>query len=307
MNTRALLYVLCAGWMIISCTRGLDSTETDATYLGRETPTEKSRGEAGQDTVSYMKGASPSTHAFIEPLDDLSDELSLIFPTWKSAEEALLMDGVKERMPDSYETMYFRVVPERYHDAFGIDSEGEGYLSYLQFQEEKCHRITEIVSSAIEQGKRGGYPRYTYAGIRERARIYADVPLFGREAGELLNDKFAVTSYSSLTWIGVSYPDFDILANGYEEELPTDFDEVFQAGTALFSYISDGFVFSFKKCPEEQHQTITFTIEIPIEGEYFQLMFNGKDYPETYYTSEQRVIRNENRVLRGSVTVRFDK
>ena len=82
---------------------------------------------------------------------------------------------------------------------------------------------------------------------------------------------------------------------------------MFQAGTALFSYISDGFVFSFKDIPEERYKAITFSIEIPIEGEYFQLLFNGEDYPESYYTYEKRVLPNENRVLRGSVTVRFEE
>jgi len=325
MKETKVILVLCAGWIMFSCTNNVNSTETEITdyeqksqaipeenhsnieandSLRRETTDGTS--ENTSDSLQWVSFTSPSGHVSIFPLDDLADVLTIIFPTWGSVEEEFLMDGKEMEKPDSYESMRFRAVPTRFHDAFGINVEEEGYKRYKQFQYEKGQHITEKISSYIEQGKQAGYPRYTYAGIRERACIYADVPLFGREAGEPLNDKFAVTSYSQLTWIRVSYPEFNILANGYEEELPTDFDEVYKVGTAIFSYINDGFVFSFQEYPEEIYDEITFTIEIPIEGEYFQIMFNGEDYPESYYTYEHRVLRNENRVLKGSVTVKFE-
>ena len=61
-----------------------------------------------------------------------------------------------------------------------------------------------------------------------------------------------------------------------------------------------------KECPPETYSEITFTIEIPIECEYFQQIIYGKDYPESYY-AQGLLERNENRVLKGSVTVRLDE
>lgn len=259
------------------------------------------------DSTSKMLGGIILKNAFITALEDISDELTVIWPTWDSSAKEFEMEREAEKEVVRYEEMMFRVVATHYHDAFGIVSGSKEWAEYLWFQDNKCKQINDYIEARYLSGLVWHSPRYTYAGVREGAQIYANVPLFGRKAREPLNDKFAVTSYSPLTWIRVSYPDFNIISNGYEEDLPTDFDEVFQAGTALFSYISDGFVFSFKEIPEERYKAITFSIEIPIEGEYFQLLFNGEDYPESYYTYEKRVLPNENRVLRGSVTVRFEE
>lgn len=261
MKTIRVFCFLCAGWIVLSCTNKVDSPESevkDYEQKSQDLPEESfsftnasdslqweatdSTSENTSDSLQWGKTYSPSGHVVICPLDNLADVLTIIFPTWKSSEEEFLMDGEEMRKPDSYGSMRFRAVLTRFHDAFGINTEGDAYILYRQFQHEKGQRITDIISSALDQGKRASYPRYTYAGIREGACIYADVPLFGREAGEPLNDKFIVESYSPQTWIRVSYPEFDILANGYEEELPTDFDEVYKEGTALFSYINDGFV-----------------------------------------------------------------
>jgi|GEM_PF-4609015 len=306
------VFLLFAWFAFFSCTSVDISEKNDPEQnLKSQVQPSENRGEIEENTEGSVSETvvmiNPPQHAFIFPLEDVSNQLDVIFPTWKSSNEEALMDGEKMKNPDSYESMCFRVVPKRFKDVFSVDSKGNGYKQYVEFQNEKCQPLAEIVNAALAQGKFAGYPRYTYAGVREGAQIYANVPLFGRKAREPLNDKFAVMSYSPLTWIRVSYPDFNIIFNGYEEELPTDFDEVFQAGTALFSYISDGFVFSFKDIPEERYKAITFSIEIPIEGEYFQLLFNGEDYPESYYTYEKRVLPNENRVLRGSVTVRFEE
>ena len=62
---------------------------------------------------------------------------------------------------------------------------------------------------------------------------------------------------------------------------------------------------TFTTVPKEQYDEIVFSFEIPIECEYMKQIIYGKDYPEEYY--EQGLVeRNENRVLRGSVTVRFE-
>ena len=301
--------ILTASLLLFSCSNSLNSPLTEETseetivnYSQNKVVENRDSTEV-QDNIYYF---SSSPHqAYIHPLDDLSNELTMIFPTWRTLVEEALEKELT--VPKSYSSMAFRVVLKPYcYGVFCYDGNNEEGNAFEVFQYERCSQINQIVSKAREEGKNASYPFYTYAGIREGACIYADVPLFGREAGEPLNDKFVVKSYSPQTWIRVSYPEFDILANGYEEELSTDFDEVYKIGSAIFSFINDGFVFSFKEYPEEKHDSITFTIEIPIEGEYFQLKFNGKDYPESYYTYEHRVLRNDNRVLKGSVTVKFD-
>jgi len=256
--------------------------------------------------VNFYYTITPRPHAYLFPFEDISNELSIVSPSWESDEEEAKKEVNQPDYPVTYEDMRFSVSTTRYHDVFGITVPSEEYTRYNQFMKEKCQQIDTYINKRYEEDGVGIGAAYTYAGIREGARIYADVPLFGREEGASLNDKFIVKPYSNATCIIASYPDFNILYNGYEEKLPTDFDEVFKEGTAIFSYTNRGFVFSFKEIPEERYDAIRFTIEIPVEGEYFQLIFYGCDYPDSYYNTG-RALRNNDRVLKGSFTMHFEQ
>jgi len=145
---------------------------------------------------------------------------------------------------------------------------------------------------------------YYYAGIREAGRIYADCVFFGREAGANLADVMVV-DFPQTDKVSVSYPDFQVYKDYNKEASPTTFAEYFKSGTALPFLNYEEFRVFFGQMPPEVYDEVTFTIEIPIECEYMQQIIYGKDYPEEYY--EQGLVeRNENRVLRGSVTVRFE-
>lgn len=227
----------------------------------------------------------------LSALEDFSNKLNL---------------QITEKAPYTYETMRLLMLTSNEYDNFGITANTEECRAFLNFQKERLHEVDSIVKMEQEKGIDAWATNYIFAGTLEGAYICADKKLFGREAGEPLNDKFSVTSQSKSTWIRVSYPDFHVLANGYEEELPTEFDEVFKAGTALYPSFDSNYslVLSLNETPAEQYEQIGFTLSIPIEGEYFETKFNHKDYEEHLYQSGH-VVPNEGRVLKGSVMVKF--
>ena len=154
----------------------------------------------------------------------------------------------------------------------------------------------------VEKEKPTDIQEYVYAGIKDECSITADKMLFGIEPGGNLGKHFKVRLYGNQK-ISVLYPGFEVVRNYYNDPTEVLFSDYFLKGTAL-SFCP--FIFYFTKAPEEQYDEITFTIEIPIECEYMHQIIYGEDYPESYY--EQGLVeRNENRVLRGSVKVKFNK
>ncbi|MBR3022177.1 MAG: hypothetical protein IKH59_07425 [Bacteroidaceae bacterium] len=148
---------------------------------------------------------------------------------------------------------------------------------------------------------------FFYAGVREGARIYADKMLFGREPGSDLGDLMVMQPLGEGLRIAATYPDFHVVTYYRAEVNPVTFSEFYSEGRALVAKLrwGDALYVSFINLPPENYDEVTFTIEIPIVCEYLQQIINGEDYPESYY--EQGLVeRNENRVLRGSVKVRFD-
>lgn len=247
---------------------------------------------ASNDSIRY--GVTSPTDLWrsgLSALEDFSNKLNL---------------QITEKATYTYETMRLLMLTSNEYDNFGITANTEECRAFLNFQKERLHEVDSIVKMEQEKGMDAWATNYIFAGTREGAYICADKKLFGREAGEPLNDKFMVTSEGKSTWIRVSYPDFHVLANGYEEELSTEFDDVFKAGTALYPDfdVNYGYVLSLKEIPTEQYEQIGFSLSIPIEGEYFETKFNHKDYEEHVYQSGH-VIPNEGRVLKGSVTVKF--
>lgn len=141
---------------------------------------------------------------------------------------------------------------------------------------------------------------YIYAGIQEGAAITADKTLFGQEAGSNLGSYFDVVIQDNQVF-SATYPDFYVIHDYRSGERIVSFTEFFSKDIAL-SYAP--YHLCLKTVPEERYSEIVLTVSIPIECDYMQQLINGSDYDEKYY--EQGYIeRNENRVLKGSVTVRF--
>lgn len=158
MKTIRVLCLLCAGWIVLSCTKNVDSSESEVADYEQNSwsfPEESlsitnasdslqweatdGTSENTSDSLQWVSFTSPSGHVSIFPLDDLADVLTIIFPTWESVEEEFLMDGKEMEKPDSYESMRFRAVPTRFHDAFGINVEEEGYNGISNFSMKKVN------------------------------------------------------------------------------------------------------------------------------------------------------------------------
>lgn len=101
------------------------------------------------------------------------------------------------------------------------------------------------------------------AGILDGARLYADKALFGREAGMDLGDLFYLSNSIdfSIDHYQFNYPDYSLKAFYTEDSYETTtFKYFFSEGTALSFFA----VFKLKEIPQEQYDTITLTVEIPV-------------------------------------------
>lgn len=144
---------------------------------------------------------------------------------------------------------------------------------------------------------------YYYAGVKRGARIYADKSVAGREPGANISDLMSITvPYCCL--LQLTYPDYQVYQDYSNDKNYILFSDYFKEGMALPTV--DQFFVNFVESPAEQYDEITYTIEIPFECEYMRKIIFGQDYKEEYY--EQGLVeRNENRMLKGSVTIHFDK
>lgn len=304
-----LRYLLLFPLVMFSCTNEVDEFQPEA----EDKPVIDMPENTGRDTNSeewkaFIQHLADSTlKARIEHFDrkyyttllapeDFSNNLKLL-TRWNGIEDISF----------TYEDMKLLLLTNNEYDNFGIVNGTSEYRRYLYYQRYTTQKVDSVIQMEINKGVSPHWDRkFICAGTRKGAYICADKPLFGRKAGEPLNDKFSVTSDNEGTWIRASYPDFNIIANGYEEELPTAFDEVFKAGTALYpgNEVIYGLVLSFNEIPTEKYSRIKFTVCIPIEGEYFSERFGQPDYDEYYYQIG-RVLPNKDRVLKGSVMVKF--
>ena len=166
-----------------------------------------------------------------------------------------------------------------------------------------CVELRKNLDSYVKSNHYTFLPQFFFAGIDEGARITADKKLFGRDAGSNLGDLLMLEIPSSAN-IGLSYPDYSVYKDYSANESSISFSDFFQNGTAL-SLINEFYAY-FAEQPSEECDEVTFTIEIPIECEHMRQIIFGDDYPEIYY-KQGMAKRNDNRVLRGSVTIKFDE
>lgn len=196
------------------------------------------------------------------------------------------------------------IKPQRSGWQFGAEEDiREVYLQWVSTKGEEI--LDELRRVCFEDSSAVAFQDYTYAGILEGAKITSDRVLFGREPGADLGDKFYVEpGYGTSLTILASYPSYHIVYNGYTDSTPLTFSDVFAPGNAMLNP-NRNMLLSFAEIPAEPLDEVTFDVEIPFECEYFQPMFYGRDYSSDFY-EKNMIVPNENRVLHGSVTVKFE-
>ena len=177
------------------------------------------------------------------------------------------------------------------------------YPSYYDGSEE-CKEWINWMNDLFDNGmsdiayNENNHVRYDflYAGIAGGAKIYADKMMWGRNPGEDLGDMFAIVKNEDD--ILVSYPDFQVLYRP-EDEQPATFSEYTSKGFAL-NIKPHLFTLSFREIPAEDLDTVTLTVELPVDIEYYE------DYTEEMYQTHN--IKPEGRrILTGTYTANFDK
>lgn len=136
---------------------------------------------------------------------------------------------------------------------------------------------------------------FVYAGIAEGAKIYADRVLWGRESGEDLGDMFEMY-YKVGNRMVVTYPEFHLLY-GWDDKHPETFRELTSNRIALANPCIASVTFA--EIPPEEFDTVTFTVEIPVDVEYYE------DYSPEMYEQHPTLKPEGRRLLKGSVTVEF--
>ena len=212
---------------------------------------------------------------------------------------ACIGDDELSHMPSSWNEMILSYGAKNSQVDFSVNNPSAEFYKYSSFVSEKGKHVVALIDSL--GFKDDGYPNLIYAGIKEGARIFANKTLFGNNAGTSLNEYFLVKPYLAYS---VTFPDYYVKESHFSEgkDYRCGFSEFHAKGNAL-TFCN---FLTLKECPSETYSEITFTIEIPIECEYMQQVIYGEDYPESYY-EQGFVERNENRVLRGSVKVKFNK
>ena len=137
---------------------------------------------------------------------------------------------------------------------------------------------------------------FVYAGIAEGAKIYADRVLWGREPGEDLGDMFVIPFDRADNRLIVTYPEFHMLY-GWDDKHPETFRELTSNRIALNNPTIA--TITFAEIPPEEFDTVTFTVEIPVDVEYYE------DYSPEMYELHPTLKPEGRRLLKGSVTVEF--
>lgn len=173
------------------------------------------------------------------------------------------------------------------------------HTSYMADSEElkaKFRWVSNLIDNGLVEykDKDHRFLNYIYAGISEGAKIYADKVIWGRDPGTDLGDMFAIPYY--YTDVIVTYPDFSVLY-GREDKHPDTFRELMSNRIALNH--SNIVSLTFAEIPPEEFDTVTFTVEIPVDVEYYE------DYSLEMYELHPNLKPEGRRLLKGSVTIEF--
>lgn len=109
-----------------------------------------------------------------------------------------------------------------------------------------------------------------YGGISGPAKVYADVEVDGRPAGEDISDLFEI----AIRGIMVRYPEMSLIVNEYIKEykhlkepyITIGFQDFFTQGTVPFSADYDTYLYTKEGYSYLWDDSITIHIEIPVTG-----------------------------------------
>jgi hypothetical protein len=177
------------------------------------------------------------------------------------------------------------------------------YFSYddIEYTQAKREWLLSLLDNGLNQygfnTRANSYRGFTYAGIAEGAKIYADRVLWGREPGEDLGDMFSIPYYYND--LIATYPDFSVLyAPG--DEYPKTFREFTSNRIALTYTQGPQVCLTFAEIPPEEFDSFTLTVEIPVDVEYY------KDYPPEIYEKHPYLKPPGRRILKGSRKIEFE-
>ena len=250
---------------------------------------------SSDEVEPWWQATIEAAYNYINELKIEAGDTVILRNNWKSGKDIYSdCEGDSVFHVPNYDNFYLAISLQLTKNGHRFYVEGEKTRAYWDFLQEK--------RGYVEKEKPKNVQKYVYAGIKQGASLTADKILFGIEPGGNLGEYMKV-DLSDEQKIRVNYPDFDVVQNYYGFHNEVLFSNYFKEETAL-SLIP--YMLFFTTAPKECYDEITFSIEIPIKCDYFQKIISGIDYPEEYY-EKGLVDRNENRVLRGSVTVKFEE
>lgn len=226
--------------------------------------------------VQYLPGVGICT------VENLSDNLELWCEVWDNTA------GKETTL--TKENLILMVLPSA--------NKGTTFTAYYNDPDEFYIWNRSLLSEIIEANTSNLMQDYLYAGVIQGARIYADKVLFGREPGIDLGDMFKpqFSRISAYHYVA-SYPEYNLLYD-IKDHQPETFREFMDCSPALG--INGFLCLSFLTVPEEKLKSVTFSLELPIEYQYY------KDYTEADY-NKQGIPPPGQRVLKGNITVEFGK
>ena len=237
---------------------------------------------SGCSTKSQISPIMEIPGVGIYTAEELSDNLGLWCEVWDiySGKETVL----------TKENLVLNILPSA--------KDGKSFNSYYKDQDAFYLWHRDLLSEIIEVSTNNYPQEYLYAGICSGARIYADKVIFGREPGEDLGDLFKPLFSRLHTYHYIAgYPEYNLLYD-IKESQPKTFREFMDCFPALGTY---GFLcLTFLKTPEEDLQTVTVSIELPVEYQYY------KEYTEAEY-KELGIPPPGQRILKGDITIEFGK
>lgn len=224
-------------------------------------------------------------------LEGLSSRLFLA-PYKITQDKPMTMDNFKLLIAAAYpDDDYPDVVPDiDSYPALGIGTDQEKeYFAYLRKISDMLIRAKETAPISYHMWQEPVF----LGGVVSSPTITADKALFGHPAGDNLLDYFQACETRKEMHYQFWYPDYTL--KGFNPSVTVDMpmSEIYSPGTMLLPSC----YFRFKEIPTEKYDSITLTIEIPIQGESSIWFLPDVD------PSAAKV----DAILSGSITISFNE
>ena len=244
------------------------------------------KGSESSSSSADLEPASGTPDLF--PIECLSSQLTL-YPYILDKGKPMTLGNVKFLVAPKYGSGEASVFPDymEYADQFVLyEDDIRSYLSKIEDQVKQA-KETAPISYHLRQEE------MYLGGIVSPPSITADKVLFGHPAGDDLIDFFQVCETGGETHYQFWYPDYTL--KGFNPSVTVDvpLSEIYSPGTMLLPSC----YFRFKEIPTEKYDSITLTLEIPIQGESSIRFLPDVDPSEAMVKA----------TLSGSVTIDFNK